>query len=227
MKARLFCIVFFSFSMYCFAQKHTLTGIVYDEEKKVLADANVIVKNSEEGVITNEKGQFSIKVEADDVLEISFLGFETKSLVISNETKIQIDLVKKIDELDIVYINPKGVKLKPVKIDCPEPSSSSRKRLSCLAYGMKITPIKIPEIVTATLFPNPSTNGLFQLQLNEHYTQLTLEVFNLNGQLLQSNTYTKLSKNPQIDLSKQAKGIYLIKITADGNTLETKKAIRS
>jgi hypothetical protein len=48
----------------------------------------------------------------------------------------------------------------------------------------------------------------------------------MNGQLIQTTTQTKLSKIPQINLSTQPKGIYLIRTIADGKLLETKKAVK-
>ncbi|MGH1383306.1 carboxypeptidase-like regulatory domain-containing protein [Kordia sp.] len=218
MKSTLLFTLFLSFSICCFAQKRTITGTIYDDEKNVLADANVIVKNSEKGTITDEKGQFRLEVEAKDILQVSYLSFETKEIVISEQKELKITLVSSWEKIDAVEV-----------IACGVVKSSRRTICQWTIKEEDVTAFKrIPtEQRLTSLFPNPSTNGIFQLQLNESYTKLTLEVYNMNGQLLQSNTHTKLSKIPQIDLSKQAKGIYLIRVIADGNVLETKKAIRS
>lgn len=218
MKSTLLFTLFLSISICCFAQKRTITGTIYDEDKNVLADANVIVKNSEKGTITDEKGQFRLEVEAKDILQVSYLSFETKEIVISEQKELKITLVSSWEKIDAVEVIACGV------VKC-----SRRTICQWTIKEEDVTAFKrIPtEQRLTSLYPNPSTNGIFQLQLNENYTKLTLEVYNMNGQLLQSNTHTKLSKIPQIDLSKQAKGIYLIRIVADGNVLETKKAIRS
>ncbi|PTX60934.1 putative secreted protein (Por secretion system target) [Kordia periserrulae] len=223
MKRILLFTLFFSISITCFAQKRTLTGTIYDEEKNVLADANVIVKNSKNGTITNKHGRFAIEVEPNDILEISYLGFETKEIPVSDAKEIKVNLLYSWEKMDTVEVVGYGGTIHCVKLCCccfgcvgteiEKETSSNFKRIQ-------------GEERLNSLFPNPSATGLFQLQLHENYTQLTTEVFNLNGQLLQSNTYTQLSKLPQIDLSKQPKGIYLIKITADGKVLETKKAMR-
>jgi hypothetical protein len=226
MKSTLLFVLFLSFSMCCFAQKQTITGTIYDEDKNVLADANVIVKNSKKGTITDERGQFSIDIEAKAILEVSYLGFETKEVAVRNQKEMIVMLTSQSEEIEaVIVIAQKGI------IRCKKPTST------IITYtrgcGLRIQGVSIEkniqkeESIVSKLFPNPSANGFFQLQLNETYMKVNIEVFNMNGQLVQSNTHTQLSKNPQIDLSKQAKGIYLIRIVADGKVLETKKAIRS
>ncbi|KAB8154086.1 T9SS type A sorting domain-containing protein [Kordia sp. TARA_039_SRF] len=224
MKRILLFTLFFSISITCFAQKRTLTGTIYDEEKNILADASVRVKNSTNGTITNKHGRFAIEVEPKDILEISYLGFETKEIPVSDAKEIKVALMyswEKIDAVEIVGLSGSAVRK---AIAC---------RCCCGSIGIEIEKETSTEFKRIqgeerlnSLFPNPSATGFFQLQLHDNYTQLTTEVFNLNGQLLQTTTHTTLSKLPQIDLSKQPKGIYLIKITADGKTLETKKAMR-
>ena len=227
MKTKLLFILFLTFSICCFAQKRTITGTIYDENKNVLADANVIVNNSEKGIITDEKGQFTIDANSKDTLVISYLGFETKEVVITDQKRINVILENSFDKLDIVFLRTKTIKLAPWELEVNKAKSTSSHKLTCHAIGVKILYLAAAENVIPTLFPNPSTNGIFQLQLNKNVTKLTVEVYNMNGQLLQSNTHTQLSKNPEIDLSKHPKGIYLIRIVADGKVLETKKAIRS
>ncbi|MFK7749724.1 MAG: carboxypeptidase-like regulatory domain-containing protein [Kordia sp.] len=222
MKTKLLFGLFFTISVCCFAQKRTITGTIYDEDKNVLADANVIVKNSDKGTITDEKGQFALDANSKDTLIISYLGFETKEIIVSEQNEISITLIDAFEMMETTeIIGYDGVKYKVIKTNCNWSVIDSQK--------IETTEFKrIPsEQRLTSLFPNPAANGIFQLQLNENYTKLTLEVYTMNGQLLQSNTYTKLSKNPQIDLSKQSKGIYLVRIITDGSVLETKKAIRS
>lgn len=211
MKTKLLFTAFLCFSFYSLAQKHTLTGTIYDEENNILVGANVIVKNSKQGTITNEKGQFTIKVTAKEVLEVSYVGFETKEITIGDQEELSIILKSQWEEIDAVEI----IACKGNRISC---------RLYCkfLFEELPATDKKQP----TSLFPNPSYNGLFQLKLNENYREITVQVFDMNGQLIQSNTYTNLSKIPQIDVSAAAKGMYLLKISADGEFLETKKAIR-
>ncbi|MEM6687453.1 MAG: carboxypeptidase-like regulatory domain-containing protein [Bacteroidota bacterium] len=221
MKTKLLFILLFSISLASFAQKYTLTGTIYDEDNNVLADANVVIKNSDQGVITNEKGQFSIEVAPKDVLKISFLGFESQKIVITHQKELEIILMSKWEVIDAVEVVAQGISVCKSIIYCNFAETSLEEKAPSEFKRIQ------EEVRLSSLFPNPSASGLFQLQLNTKYTKLTLEVFNMNGQLIQSQTHNKLSKIPQINLSKQPKGIYLIRIVADGNVLETKKAVRS
>jgi len=223
----LFCILF-SISICCFAQKHTLTGTIYDEDKNVLTEANVLLKNATEGIITNKKGQFTLDINSKDILVISYLGFETKEVVVGDQKEITIILKSEWEKLEAVEIVGFKTTTKHImycrgcfsRTSClvnqegnDEESNKEFKRISS-------------EHRLISLFPNPSATGLFQLQLDKTYNNLTVEIFNMNGQLIQTTTHTKRSKIPQIDLSTQPKGIYLIRTTADEKVLETKKAVK-
>jgi len=217
MKSTLLFGLFLSITFFGFAQNNPISGTVYDEDKNVLVDANVIVKNSKEGTITDKKGEFSLDATPKDTLVISYLGFETKEVVIGNHK--EITLKSQWEKLEAVTVLAHGGVVCSVKLCCcgtymtTETASEEFKRIST------------NESLTS-LFPNPSANGLFQLQLDKTYNTITVEIFNMNGQLIQTSTHSKLSKIPQIDLSTQPKGMYLIRTIADGKLLETKKAMK-
>ena len=229
MKSTLLFYLFFSVSICCLAQKHTLTGTIYDEDKNVLSDVNVLAKNTLEGIITDKKGQFTLDVQSTTILEISYLGFKTKEIIVGDQKEITVTLKSQWEKLEAVTIV--GIR------------TTTKHSMSCRgchgAIGFEIIQEGTGEGSNRefkrisgeerliSLFPNPSATGLFQLQLYKTYDNLTVEIFNMNGQLIQTTTHTKLSKIPQIDLSTQAKGIYLIRTIVDGELLETKKAIRS
>lgn len=63
-------------------------GRVLDETKAGVPGATVIVKGSTRGVITGNDGTFSIDVKPTDVIEISYLGYETQSIPVGTKTNI-------------------------------------------------------------------------------------------------------------------------------------------
>jgi hypothetical protein len=213
---------------------------VYDADKNILPNANVIVKNTTKGKITNAQGTFTLDVIPENILVISYLGFETKEVVVGDQKHIQIVLEQDFDELETITLTLN--KLVTCRKVISKVSNNYDYFIMCrmvededeeskciyTVKGIEIHAEKaIEEKAIPRLFPNPSANGLFQLQLDKTYDRLTVEVFNMNGQLIQTNTHTKLSKIPQIDISTQPKGIYLIRTIVDGVVLETKKAIKS
>lgn len=73
------------------------------------------------------------------------------------------------------------------------------------------------------LFPNPSS-GKFSIQLDRYYDVLTVEVYNVMGQILQSRKLNSVNKT---DVSiNESSGIYFIKLLSNTGASRTFKAIK-
>jgi hypothetical protein len=98
-----------------FSQTHyTITGKVIDKNTKApLAGASVFAQNTTFGVATNGEGIFNLKIPNGGYeLVITFTGYETESIRISNATAVEKDLVievrpkeKSLGEVSIVATN--------------------------------------------------------------------------------------------------------------------------
>ena len=87
-----------------FSQK-TLTGSVTDNSNFPLPGASVIEKGTTNGAATNIDGVFSIDLtETPTTLVVSYIGFITKEVVISNQTNITIVLEADNQQLDEVVV---------------------------------------------------------------------------------------------------------------------------
>ena len=82
------------------------SGIIYNSQG-VLIGAEIILKNSPRGTITDENGRFSIEAKIGDVLEIRYLGMQIKEVIIEKLTGNDILLLNESNDLDEVVI--KGV----------------------------------------------------------------------------------------------------------------------
>ncbi|MEN8138421.1 MAG: DUF5686 family protein [Bacteroidota bacterium] len=82
-------------SILSLSAQETIQGKVYDAEtNKVIEYANVIVKNTTNGTITNSWGEFSLVINpGDKYLQISFIGYQSKVVEISpiNNYKVYLD----------------------------------------------------------------------------------------------------------------------------------------
>lgn len=87
---RLIVLVLFC-SMVGFAQKPTITGVVSDNSGD-LPGANVLVKGTNIGVQTDIDGNYQIQAKAGDVLQFSFIGTETKSVVVGTGLIVNVKL---------------------------------------------------------------------------------------------------------------------------------------
>ncbi len=81
-------MVFFAFTT-IFAQ---VTGTVTDEAGEPLIGANVLVKGTTTGVITDFDGKYSISANEGDVLVISYTGYDTKEVSVGSGSVVDIVL---------------------------------------------------------------------------------------------------------------------------------------
>lgn len=85
-------------------EKNILTGLVFDENKQPLPGVTVLVKGSSNGVTTNTKGEFSIKLQEKDTLVFSFIGMESVTLPYTGQKTVTITLKSSKKELEEVVV---------------------------------------------------------------------------------------------------------------------------
>lgn len=81
-----------------------LKGTVLDETNKGIPGASIIVKGSTRGVTTDVDGTFQFEVAAADVLQISYLGYETQEIPVGAQTNITVQLKPQVAELETVTV---------------------------------------------------------------------------------------------------------------------------
>ena len=103
MKFKLLTIIFLTSFLSSFAQT-TIEGVVNDVKGLPLPGANVIIKGTKNGVLTDFDGIFKIKAKIGDVLIISSLGFDKKEIKIQgNSIKIVLgELNEALNEVVVV-----------------------------------------------------------------------------------------------------------------------------
>jgi TonB-dependent starch-binding outer membrane protein SusC len=73
-------------------QPRTITGTVLDENGDPLAGANILIKGTTTGVITDPNGNYSIQADAGATLVISFIGYTPQEILVGNQTTIDVQL---------------------------------------------------------------------------------------------------------------------------------------
>ncbi|RXG18341.1 iron complex outermembrane receptor protein [Leeuwenhoekiella aestuarii] len=94
------------------AVQQTITGTVTDNDGVLLPGASVKVKGTSNGTITDFDGNFSIVANPGDVLEVSYVGFETTTITVSQQTNYTINLSANTSELDEVLVVGYGTQKK-------------------------------------------------------------------------------------------------------------------
>ena len=82
-----------------------ISGTVLDKEKSPLPGVNVTVKNEPGGAMTDVDGHFYIEVpNKQSVLNITYIGFKSKEIVVGNEINFNIILEEDVEALDEVVV---------------------------------------------------------------------------------------------------------------------------
>lgn len=85
--------------------EYTLTGTVISAKDNLpLPGVNVLIKDSQKGVVTDFDGKYSIEVKKSDVLEFSSVGFKTKVVIIENQQILDISLAEDVEALETVVV---------------------------------------------------------------------------------------------------------------------------
>lgn len=87
-----------------FAQQKTVSGTVSDENGLPLPGATVIISGTSSGTSTDFDGKYQLAANVGDVLEISYVGYTTQSVVVgaSNSYNIVMQSDNTLDEVVIV-----------------------------------------------------------------------------------------------------------------------------
>lgn len=87
-----------------FAQKSVVNGVVVDSNNESIIGANVLIKGSSTGTITDFDGKFSIEASPSDVLVISYIGMNPREITVGNEKIFKIILVENSKALEEVVV---------------------------------------------------------------------------------------------------------------------------
>lgn len=89
-----------------------ITGTVTDERNEPIIGANVIVKGTMNGVITDVDGNFSLSVSDNTVLQISYIGYIGQEIAVKNKTHVQITMREDSQNLEEIVVVGYGVQKK-------------------------------------------------------------------------------------------------------------------
>lgn len=86
-------------------QKREISGIITDAKGEPVIGANVIEKGTTNGTVTDIDGHFSLLIERDAVLQISYIGYLTQEVSTAGQNTINLTLhedTQALDELVVV-----------------------------------------------------------------------------------------------------------------------------
>ena len=99
-------------SMVAFAQSR-ITGYVTDPQGEPIIGANVVIKGTTIGTITDIDGKFSLSTENKScILKVSFLGYKTKEVAANGQSELKIRLIEDSQALEEVIVVGYGTQSK-------------------------------------------------------------------------------------------------------------------
>lgn len=90
-------------------QKKVIKGKITDTKGEPIIGANVVVKGTTNGVVTDIDGNFILNVEDDAVLSISYIGYNIQEQAIAGKSFITVQLSEDTKKLEEVVVIGYGV----------------------------------------------------------------------------------------------------------------------
>ena len=91
-------------------QKNVVKGKVLDANGEPVIGASVLVRGSQKGAITDTNGEFSIEAPIGSMLEVSYIGMETRAIKVINGKTLTINLKEDSRTVDEVVVTAMGIK---------------------------------------------------------------------------------------------------------------------
>ncbi|MCF2603804.1 TonB-dependent receptor [Parabacteroides distasonis] len=127
----------------------TVTGRVVDKNGDPIIGANVVVKGTTQGTVTDIDGHYSIATPDGAILKISYIGYHVQEITVGAQSKIDVQLIEDSQNLDEVVVVGYGTQKKvnmtgavaSVKVDAlgDRPITNATDALAGLAAGLSVT----------------------------------------------------------------------------------------
>lgn len=93
-------------------KKRRITGTVHSESGEALIGASIKVKGRSIGTVTDIDGKYNIEVDNNDILEISYIGFQAQNITIGNKNVVNINLKEDSQNLNEIVVVGYGTQKK-------------------------------------------------------------------------------------------------------------------
>lgn len=90
----------------------SVSGKVTDENGEGLPGASILEKGTTNGTITDVEGNFSLNVNEEATLTVSFVGYETKEIALNGRIVVDVSLATDISSLDEIVVVGYGTQKK-------------------------------------------------------------------------------------------------------------------
>ena len=93
-------------------QSRIITGVVTDANGEPIPGANVVIKGTTTGTVTDFNGNYTLEVPQGAVLQISYIGYLTKEITVGNNKSANVSLTEDMQSIDEVVVVGYGTQKK-------------------------------------------------------------------------------------------------------------------
>lgn len=136
MKKTFLCFLLLLCTIGAMAQKRSITGVVVDVAGEPVIGASVVEVGTTNGTITDLNGDFSLSVEPNGKIRVTFVGYKIEVIAVKNQTTFTIKLKEDSEMLGEVVVTGYGGKQLRSKVT----SSISKVNEDALKVGVFSNP---------------------------------------------------------------------------------------
>lgn len=172
----------------------SISGKVVDADNSTLPGANILEKGTTNGTSSDVDGNFSLSVKAGATLVVSYVGYQSQEIMISDQTQLTIVMVG-LTELDEIVITGSRTPARsntatPLPIDVVSASSLISTGQTTFDKALQY---KIPSFNTVQTPVNDATSLLDPYEIRNMGPSRTLILINGKRKNLSSLLYTQTS----------------------------------
>jgi TonB-linked SusC/RagA family outer membrane protein len=149
LKQRYYLLFFFSLLLQqTYAQQITVKGRVASATGEAIPFANVVIKNTSNGAVTDFDGSYSIPAKPTDILVFSSQGYKSKEVAINNQTSVNVSLTPdalSLNEVVVVGYGSQNKKDLTGAISVVKASEIQKRQITTVADGLQglVTGVKV------------------------------------------------------------------------------------
>lgn len=149
LKQRYYLLFFFSLLLQqTYAQQIAIKGKVASATGDAIPFANVIIKNTSNGAVTDFDGSYSISAKPTDILVFSSQGYKSKEVAVNNQTSINVALAEDalaLNEVVLVGYGSQQKKDLTGAISLVKADEIQKRQITTVADGLQglVTGVKV------------------------------------------------------------------------------------
>ncbi|MDP4276473.1 MAG: TonB-dependent receptor [Bacteroidota bacterium] len=89
-----------------------ISGVIMDQDGKAIIGASIVSKSSGKGTVTDTEGKYKLDVPDNSIVQVSYVGYESKIILVKNSSVIDIRLRESSHALDEVVVVGYGTQRK-------------------------------------------------------------------------------------------------------------------